>query len=1006
MANLPVLAFREEILEAVENHRVVVITAETGAGKSTQVPQFLAAAGYNVVVTQPRRLAARSVAERVAEEMSVPLGSLVGYRTGFEREDSLETQILFCTDGLQLVREITGSGLAQVLVIDEVHEWNLNIEVLVAWARKRLAEEAPFKVVLMSATLEAQKLADYFAEVTGQCPVIEVPGRLFPVERDERSAHLLVDEVKSLVAAGRNVLVFQPGKREINELIEELKGLSAEVLPLHGELSPEEQRRVFRHYDRPKVVVSTNVAQTSITIDDIDAVVDSGLERRVELNDGVEGLFLKPTSKADCEQRAGRAGRTKEGVYLLCSEMPVGRRPDFPTAEVHRTRLDQMVLRLAESGIDAAELEFFHQPDHNAIVSAKNSCLALGLMKADGKVTSMGRKAARFPVSVQIARMILEAIERNCVSEIVTIAAIWETGSLKDRENKWRSLTTESESDLLAELDLYNRARQMVQNGQRNYLADAGIFAKNYFRASELRGKIWQAVKHLVRESGQSADRQEILKSIAAGMVDHLFQKGSRGYTNGEAGSRELSNRTAIKGLSDWLVGTPFDLSGEGRRGPYTLRLIEWATKVDPEWLTEVAPQLATEGREKYRFDRFAGKVVCDLVKTFNGQEISRVPVDGEGPEAVLALATALTNGIVKHESVELNQKVLAEVSELNIRSAGTLGEIESSKLTEFYVSKLGEIYTLESALDLDLALTSADVSQMLKIEDYETEKAKILVSRPDGWEIFREEYRLNYFLNGKSLGVTRGFGFSRFSGAELVLPVEVIESLGDRQLPDFTVRIKVEGSGYELISVITPEESLDLLRARIEQKRLELAWRDFESSRRGSEALMIQVTEMLPELPEPEIYDEVTGSLAYPSFQRATRSFGSSDYSEFKYQVVWYRTSDEAQKSLEPTARELKGQRVRYEAQLEQIRGQQMMAEMLAEVQALWSQVDVSRPEDYGLTEADVTPWSSPFGSNSIPDRIRKAEQIIQRRGDVSSAGGILGELKLELEKALGFDL
>ncbi len=384
---LPIAAFRETILEAVNNNSVTVITAETGAGKSTQVPQYLLDEGYDLVVTQPRRLAARTVSQRVAEEHGEELGQTIGYRTAVDRKDSELTRCLFCTDGLALVRELIGAGVGgkTILVLDEVHEWNENMEVLVSWAKRQIEMGVDFKVVLMSATMEAEKLSAFY----NGAPVITVPGRLFPVEI-KTAGMRLVDDVAALVAGGRNVLVFQPGKQEIADTCNALAQMqvSAEILPLHGQLTPEEQAKCFKHYGRPKVVVSTNVAQTSVTIDDIDAVVDSGMERRIELVDGVEGLYLKAISLADSTQRKGRAGRTKEGIYVdHCGAMD---RPDFPVAEIMRKRLDQTVLRLAIAGFDMEELEFFHQPNKSDIHDARQTLVGLGCMTSDISYVELG----------------------------------------------------------------------------------------------------------------------------------------------------------------------------------------------------------------------------------------------------------------------------------------------------------------------------------------------------------------------------------------------------------------------------------------------------------------------------------------------------------------------------------------------------------------------------------------------------------------------------------------
>jgi HrpA-like RNA helicase len=291
--------------------------------------------------------------------------------------------------------------------------------------KRQIEAGADFKVVLMSATLEADKLAAFF----NGAPVIEVPGRLFPVEVKTPSMRL-IDDVAALVSAGRNVLVFQPGKQEITETCAALERMevNAEILPLHGELSPEEQAKCFRHYGRPKVVVSTNVAQTSVTIDDIDAVVDSGMERRIELVEGVEGLYLKPISLADSKQRKGRAGRTKPGIYI--DHCGASNRPDFSVAEIMRKRLDQTVLRLAIAGFDMEELEFFHQPEKSEIHDARQTLIGLGCMKADGSVTKIGKFVNRLPVSVQYARMLVEAERLGVVDDVLTVAAIMEMGGI------------------------------------------------------------------------------------------------------------------------------------------------------------------------------------------------------------------------------------------------------------------------------------------------------------------------------------------------------------------------------------------------------------------------------------------------------------------------------------------------------------------------------------------------------------------------------------------------
>ena len=637
-ANLPILAFRDQIMNAVRNNSVVVITAETGAGKSTQVPQYLLDEGYDLVVTQPRRLAARTVAERVAEEIGEDIGGLVGYRTAVDRQDSAATRCLFCTDGLALVRELMGQNKG-VLVLDEVHEWNENMEVLVAWAKRQTEAGADFKVVLMSATLEAEKLATFF----NGAPVISVPGRLFPVET-KKAGSRLVDDVATLVAEGRNVLVFQPGKQEIEDTCAALKQqqVNAEILPLHGQLTPQEQSMCFKHYGRPKVVVSTNVAQTSVTIDDIDAVVDSGMERRIELVDGVEGLYLKPISLADATQRKGRAGRTKPGIYI--DHCGASGRPDFPVAEIMRKRLDQTVLRLAIAGFDMEKLAFFHQPNVSDIHDARRTLVGLGCMNADGSVTKIGKLVNRLPVSVQYARMLVEADRLGVVDDVLTVAAIMEMSGITvpppsrnqpDRPDWRRMVPAESESDVMGQLSVWEMAESMSKDAMR----EKGVSLRSFFRAKEIRKHLEQAIKQFFK-FGSTGRREDILKAVCAGMVDHLY-KGSYGsYRNGEGVDRELGTASLVRG-AEWLVGKPFDLQIKTRRGEMTLRLIEMASKVDPMWLAEVAPQLVEQKTSlNPRYDAEKDIVVSTTQIYFNGQMVKEAPVpDGEHPEAANVFA-------------------------------------------------------------------------------------------------------------------------------------------------------------------------------------------------------------------------------------------------------------------------------------------------------------------------------------------------------------------------------
>lgn len=595
--NLPVNNYRGDIEASVRGNSVTIITAETGAGKSTQVPQFLLDMGHRVLVTQPRRLAATSLAEYVAEIRGSKLGGEVGYRIGGDGIWSRDTRLFFVTDGLALVREFVGGNSVDVIVLDEVHEWTLNIEVLVAWFKKEIAGGRKIKLVLMSATIEADRLSKFFNNAS----VINVPGRLFPVEEVPPIAAGKVVHIIELVKAGHNVLVFEPGKAEIADTIQrlELARLGAVIMPLHGELQSAEQRRCFQNYDRSKIVVSTNVAQTSVTIPGITAVVDSGMERRVELVDHVEGLYIRAVSLADSKQRKGRAGRTQPGLYInYCTEE---NQLPFPLAEIERLLLDKTVLQLLSVGINPEELEFFHQPDKNKIHQAREMLQQLGCINKDGTLTSIGREVVRLPVSVRSGRMIVAAVQLGVLNDVVTIAAILEGGELQLRKDKfglptvaWRNLVCdEKTSDLLAQLVLFEAASRKTNKD----MEAAGINPKAYYRIVQIRKNLVAALSNKISREKWSygTNRESIITALVSGLVDKVYVRNyMSAYTNGDPIERRLHNDSVLIG-PQVLVGIPRDFEIKTRfGGRRVMNVVAMATEVSAALLKKLAPHLVT----------------------------------------------------------------------------------------------------------------------------------------------------------------------------------------------------------------------------------------------------------------------------------------------------------------------------------------------------------------------------------------------------------------------------
>lgn len=672
---LPVFDRRDEIVSAVDANQVTIIVAETGAGKSTQIPQYLAEHGYTkVVVTQPRILAARNLSRRVHEEWSARIGQdcgeYVGYRTAHERDDGPDTTILYCTDGLQLVREITGGGVGvqQVLVLDEIHEWNENMEVLVAWAKRRCQEDAHFKVVLMSATIEADTLARYY-ETTD--PII-IPGRSYEVTK-RRGRDVVTEILDMLDQRTSNMLVFLPGKAEIEAVGELIKIKAGErgvpVLPLHGQLDAETQQLAFAPYPNGKIVLSTNVAQTSVTIDDIDVVIDSGLERRSEVQSGVEGLFIAQTSQADCLQRAGRAGRTKKGEYILApyEDMPCldfDDRLPYAVPEILRKHIDRLALRLANVGIDIEQLDFYHAPSGRAIKAAKRTLVSLGALTNGGDVTSIGRRMERFPVESSYARMLVEAQDESpsVQAKLAAIIAIQEVGGIikgGPRYVGWRAYTRETQSDLVAQYDVY----LALPNIDPEEYDEIGIIGKNVSKAKEVMARLDHDLGFDTSALTPVTDeeRPQILRCVIAGQLHQLWTIDADGKAMHVQTKkvRELSNSTVVS-HPKLVAGTPFDLQIPTQKGGLeTLHLVQDITVVDPSWLETLAAHLFKVQMGKTYYDPYRGALAIRQLVKFNGQVIegASVPVNDHSPRSRRLFRTLYSAWI--HDQLEKERRQL-----------------------------------------------------------------------------------------------------------------------------------------------------------------------------------------------------------------------------------------------------------------------------------------------------------------------------------------------------------
>jgi ATP-dependent helicase HrpA len=432
---LPVSERKDDLLAAIRDHQVVVVAGETGSGKTTQLPKICLELGRGVhgaiAHTQPRRLAARTVAERIAQELGVQLGEAVGYAVRFTDRSRPETLVRLMTDGLLLAQTQRDKLLRRydTIIVDEAHERSLNIDFLLGYLARILPRRPDLKLIITSATIDPERFSLHF----GGAPIVEVSGRTYPVEvryrpiedlddpdRDQTDA--IGDAVEELMRerAG-DVLVFLSGEREIRDTAEALTGRlrsDVEVLPLYARLSTREQRRVFQPHAGRRVVLATNVAETSLTVPGIRYVVDPGTARisRYSARLKVQRLPIEPISRASADQRKGRCGRTSDGVCVrLYSEQDFDERPRFTDPEILRTNLASVILQMAAAGLgDIADFPFLDPPDRRQVRDGIRLLQELAALDAQERLTPLGRRLAQLPVDPRLGRMVLEADRLAC----------------------------------------------------------------------------------------------------------------------------------------------------------------------------------------------------------------------------------------------------------------------------------------------------------------------------------------------------------------------------------------------------------------------------------------------------------------------------------------------------------------------------------------------------------------------------------------------------------------
>ncbi len=726
--DLPVSAAREEILAALAAHQVIVVCGETGSGKTTQLPKICLEAGRGVFGlighTQPRRIAARAVARRLQEELGDAEGRLVGHKVRFHDRTGPETLVKLMTDGILLAETEGDRFLEQydTLIIDEAHERSLNIDFLLGYLKRLLPKRPDLKLIITSATIDPERFARHF----GGAPVISVSGRSYPVEvryrplagedLDEKDRDLpqgVLEAVDELARHGPgDILVFLPGEREIRETAEALRKHhppGSEILPLYARLSQAEQDRIFHPKGGGRrIVLATNVAETSLTVPGIRYVVDSGLARisRYSPRSKVQRLPIEPISQASADQRKGRCGRLGPGVCIrLYSEEDYLARPAYTDPEILRTNLAAVILRMHALHLgEVDEFPFIDPPDPRAVKDAYQSLYELGAMDAERRLTELGRRLARLPVDPRIGRMILAAEREDCLREVLVIASALSIQDPRERPMDAREAADAAHarfhhegSDFLAWLALWDyvneQARHLSQNQWRKRCRAEFL---SYVRLREWR-EVHGQLKQLAAELGLSPNREpaepdRIHRALLTGLLGQVALHQEDGEYLGTR-NRKLRIHPASS------------LAGKRPRWIMAAELIDTrrlyasgVAAIRPEWIEELGAHLVQRSYFEPHWQKRAGRVAAFERVTLFGLVITpkrRVNYGPKDPKTAreIFIREALVAGHyhTRAEFFHHNRALLAEVEALEAKARRRDILVDEETLFQFYDQRIPE---------------------------------------------------------------------------------------------------------------------------------------------------------------------------------------------------------------------------------------------------------------------------------------------------------------------------
>ncbi|MGW7275717.1 ATP-dependent RNA helicase HrpA [Streptomyces sp. NPDC054864] len=734
---LPVSQKKDDIAAAIRDHQVVIVAGETGSGKTTQIPKICMELGRGVRGmighTQPRRIAARTVAERVADELKTPLGEAVGWKVRFTDQVNPDaTYVKLMTDGILLAEIQTDRELRayDTIIIDEAHERSLNIDFLLGYLAQLLPKRPDLKVVITSATIDPERFSRHF----GDAPIVEVSGRTYPVEvryrplleedsedsdRDQITA--ITDAVEELQGEGKgDILVFLSGEREIRDTADALNKKNyrfTEVLPLYARLSHAEQHRVFQQHTGRRIVLATNVAETSLTVPGIKYVIDPGTARisRYSHRTKVQRLPIEAISQASANQRKGRCGRTSDGICIrLYSEDDFVARPEFTDAEILRTNLASVILQMAAAGLGEIEkFPFIDPPDHRNIRDGVQLLQELGALDPSQKdpkkrLTEQGRKLSQLPVDPRLARMVLEADKNGCVREVMVIAAALSIQDPRERPAEKQTQADQQHarfkdetSDFLAFLNMWRYVReQQKERGSSSFRRMCKSEYLNFLRIREWQD-IYTQLRTVAKQMGihlneDDAPEQQVHISLLAGLLSHIGMKDVKeGAKNEYLGARS-AKFAVFPGSALFKKPPRFIMSAELVE---TSRL--WArvnAKIEPEWVEPLAQHLLKRTYSEPHWEKDAAAVMAyEKVTLYGVPIIAQRKVNYGRIDAEVSRDLFIRNALVEgdwrthHKFFAANRRLLTEVEELEHRARRRDILVDDETLFDFYDQRVPE---------------------------------------------------------------------------------------------------------------------------------------------------------------------------------------------------------------------------------------------------------------------------------------------------------------------------